>query len=386
MDEALREQDLESLADELLESAHYCGVLAGIMRRDGDTGALRLEPLVGHLEPVFAPNSPTMVVGLIHAWVVNTKWTVRVYDTNERSMSEWRGLSHPNKVASTMPDLEVARSAEYPDGAPTPRFVVTGRDASNMPLGDLAKVLPLIKSDWSSQLRADRSEENTAFPQLKIKGEVKSDPGERSSAHIIRAFGGRRRADFLAPGDLSQLHNHHNRKLERLREDAMMPGGFLGSQTPSGEALREANAKFISVCAWYAKRLSRVLTLLVADLARRASDRRPARGHSRHQPRVRQNGRDQERGAALPRGVARARRGGPGRERLRAHLGRRGDRSLHRARVRARPAACYPARVGECAFVLMSRPVNVERVVNSMDASLKRLERPQIEALRTHLE
>ena len=33
----------------------------------------------------------------------------------------------------------------------------------------------------------------------------------------------------------------------------------------------------------------------------------------------------------------------------------------------------------------MSRPVNVERVVNSMDVSLKRLERPQIEALRTHL-
>ena len=34
MDEALREQDLESLADELLESAHYSGVLAGILRRD----------------------------------------------------------------------------------------------------------------------------------------------------------------------------------------------------------------------------------------------------------------------------------------------------------------------------------------------------------------
>ena len=50
-------------------------------------------------------------------------------------MSEWRGLSQPNKVASTMPDLEVARSPEYPDGAPMPRFVVTGRDASNMPLG-----------------------------------------------------------------------------------------------------------------------------------------------------------------------------------------------------------------------------------------------------------
>lgn len=271
VDESLAAVDLRDLASRLLDMGMKHGIMAGITRRD-ETGELVIEPLVGYVEPIPSKGTPT---GLVHAWVDETatrggtqsKWTVRVYDFAARTMTEWTGLDRPEQAATKTPVDVVGPNSEYPAGAPTPRFIVldsvprTGR-----PYGELDRILPLIQSDWSSQLRGDRAEENTAFPQLKITGEAEDGTGERSTAHIIRLPEGGD-AEFLLPGELGQMHKHHDRKLERLREDANMPGGFLGAQTPSGEALREANQKFISSCSFYAERLSRLLTLLVADLS-----------------------------------------------------------------------------------------------------------------------
>lgn len=269
-DALVEAEDLEALAGEFFEQGMMHGIMAGIVRRD-ETGELVIEPLVGHVE-VIPPRTPE---ALVHAWLEETatvggtqaKWTVRIYDLATRTMREWRGLTKPEAAATKEPTDEVGPSPEYPAGAPIPRFVVLNRKPkTHWPFGEIDRLLPLIQSDWSSQLRGDRAEENTAFPQLKIVGEVEDGTGERSTAHILRLHEGGDAA-FLDPGDLTQLHVHHDRKLERLQLDASMPGGFMGAQTPSGEALREHNQKFISACRFYAKHLSRLLTLLVADLS-----------------------------------------------------------------------------------------------------------------------
>lgn len=270
LDSLIELQDLEGLAEDILERGLYSGVLEGVVRRS-ESGEVRLEPILGYTEPVFAADSPTEVIGYIHAWLEpdttasDPKWVVRVYDLLERTLHEQRGLRSPERFDYERATV-VGPTAEYPDGAPTPDFLIVNRSRSRLPRGYLAHLLPLIKGDWVSQVRGDRSEEATAFPQLLLRGEFTSGTNERSPTHILTTDKDGD-ARFLEPGDLAQIHAHHDRKLERIREDANMPGGFLGNDSPSGEALREANAKFINLCRWYANRLSRILTRLAQRLA-----------------------------------------------------------------------------------------------------------------------
>lgn len=266
--------NLQSLAEDILESALYRGVMDGIVRRGLDD-KIRVEPLIGHTEPIYAVDSPVEVIGYIHAWTSpdsagNPRWTIRVWDFTEGSMLEQSNLTDPaafNLEAAR--ETAVTRSDEYPDGPPMPVFVLADLSKNRMPRGFFVKLLPLIQGDWVSQVRGDRTEELTAFPQLVIKGMVESGTHERSPAHIIRVEGEHGNAEFMMPGDLTQMHSHHDRKQERLRADAMMPGGFMGGgrEAPSGEALREMNAKFINMCKRYAALLSRTLTLLMENYA-----------------------------------------------------------------------------------------------------------------------
>lgn len=275
-DDYLRDLDLEGLASEFLIQGEVSGILAGIVRRDpDDENLLFIELLSGHVELIYKKGSNQQVIGLIQAWVeqrktssgFKAKWSVRIFDLQEHSLLGWEDLNSPEAALKAAPVENVHRSAEYPEGAPTPRYVLLQKHPrTQQPFGEMEQLLPLIQSDWSSQLRGDRAEENTAFPQLKIIGKAEDGTKERSSAYVVRlAQGGD--AAFIEPGDLSQLHTHHDRKLERLREDANMPGGFLGSggTPPSGESLREANQKFISSCRYYAVRLERLLNMLVDD-------------------------------------------------------------------------------------------------------------------------
>jgi len=282
LDQALRAQDLDALAAELLEYAYYSGMIAGVVRRDPELGMARIEPLIGHVEPIYNRDSPTVVAGILHAWLDYTdgstvaRWYVRMYDVIDRRMLQWDAVQDSSRVYAQPPTSVVERSAEYPGGAPVPRFAILGRGVDRMPRGVIPKVLPLIKSDWSSQLRGDRAEENTAFSQLVVRGEVSDGTDERSPQHVIRTDEGGD-AHYLDPASMQSFHEHHDRKLERLREDANMPGGFLGGgNTPSGEALREANEKFVASNQVDATRLARVLTELVADLAAAESLGQPA--------------------------------------------------------------------------------------------------------------
>lgn len=270
IDKLMRAADPDALAAEVFDQSMYSGIMAGIVRRDPDIDDFRMEPMIGHVEPVYSPNSPTLVTGLIHAWVETdtseTSWAVRLYDLTERTMREWRRLTRPEDLARRDPTDVIEPSGEYPDGAPTPRFAILARDPERMPHGEVARILPLLYADWSAQLRGGRIEEATAIPQLVVSGEVEDGTSERSPTHVLRLLDNGD-AKYLVPGDMGTLHDRHNRVLERIREDANLPGGFLGAQTPSGEALQEANAKFISANRWLAQRLSRVLTELATDLA-----------------------------------------------------------------------------------------------------------------------
>lgn len=269
VDPLLEALDLDQLASDILESGLYSGLFEGIVRRS-DVGALLIEPLLGFTEPIRDRDNPTENIGYVHAWLDATsdssKWVVRVYDFTIQTLYEQSGLPEPHKFDIHQAE-RIEPSLEYPEGAPMPRFTQIGKGRHNKPLGHIAKILPLIRSDWASQVRGDRAEEATAFPQLVTRGQVSRGDGQRSPSHVIEVEENGD-AHFLEPGNLGQIHAHHDRKLQRVREDGFMPGGFLGSQVPSGEALREANAKYIAFCRLLAKRLSRIMTQLVQDYAR----------------------------------------------------------------------------------------------------------------------
>lgn len=271
LDERIREQDLEAFSDEVFEQALYSGILAGIVRRPkiGETdegaplaGEPVLEPLIGHVEPLYDANHPTRVAGLFQAWrpmdVREKGWRVRIYDYDDQTMREWHKLEEPWMVGGP--------PVHRVPNAPMPRFQILRRGRGRMPVGDIELLLPLLKSDWSSQVRGDRAETNTAFAQLVVVGMVDPEKSGRGPSHVIRTEPGGD-AKYLTPGDLSQIHAHHDRKLERLRRDANLPGGVLSGSNISGEALREDNLHAISDAKNNAAKLERLLTDLVADLA-----------------------------------------------------------------------------------------------------------------------
>jgi len=272
LDDLLGMQDLEDLADEVLEQSLYSGMMLGIVRR-GSTGEVSedgtpiagepvIEPIYGHVEPIYDAESPSRIAGVFQAWrpldARERGWRVRIYDYDLRRMTEWRRLEQPYMVGNN-PYAVV-------ENAPMPRYQILRRGRGRLPVGDLELALPLLKSDWSSQVRGDRVEEQTAFAQLVVQGSVEDGTDARSPAHIIRVEEGGD-AKYLTPGDLAQIHAHHDRKLERLRRDLNLPGGVLSGSNISGEALREDNMHAIADAKSKAQRLGRLLTDLAADFA-----------------------------------------------------------------------------------------------------------------------
>lgn len=273
LDELLRGQDLEALADEMFEQALYSGMLVGIVRRgrrgEGDDGEPLagepvIEPLTGHVEPLYDAENPSRVAGIFQAWLpLDTRekgWRVRIYDFDERTMTEWHKLQQPYMVGGR-PAFDPVRNA------PMPRFQILRRGRGRLPIGDMELALPLLKSDWSSQVRGDRAEQSTAFAQMLIRGQVDDGTNDRSPTNVIRVTVDGD-AKYLTPGDLTQIHAHHDRKIDRLRRDANLPGGVLSGSNISGEALREDNMHAIADAKAKAKKLQRFLTDLARDFAR----------------------------------------------------------------------------------------------------------------------
>lgn len=247
---------LERLARKALEQDLVRGMLAGIVIPDGQGGA-RAMPLGGYYEPLVDEDDVEHVWGIYQAWQPPSgkKWRVRVYDLERSILYDYYDLDGPTDLAR--------RPVETPN-APMPVWEIVDDDLDGLPKGELMESLPLLKSEWASQVRGDRAEEATAFSQLVLMGQIQTGDTERGPTRVIRlpADGN---AKMLDPPSLEQIHKHHDRKLDRLQRDHSLPGGFLGHQTPSGEALREANQSFIADCKARARRLSSYLSRLVSD-------------------------------------------------------------------------------------------------------------------------
>lgn len=254
--ESLAAFPLERLARKALEQDLVRGMIAGIVIPDGNGGA-RAMPLGGYVEPLVDDDDIEHVWGIFQAWMPasGTKWRARVYNLETRELFEYYDLDRPG---------DIGRVPEPITGAPMPVYEIVDDDIDGLPRGELMESLPLLKSEWASQVRADRAEEATAFSQLVLKGQVTSGDAERGPTRVIR-LPPDGDARMLEPPSLEQIHAHHDRKLERIQRDHSLPGGFLGNQTPSGEALREANQSFIADCKARARRLSSYLSRLVAD-------------------------------------------------------------------------------------------------------------------------
>jgi hypothetical protein len=256
VDDAIRALDLDDFTGRLFDRAFALGI-AGVVPLDDD--GPRLARLGGHVETILDPFDVDVTLGLLQVQVekrsqATVSYRMRVWDLTEPEtmLREWITTS-PTRLDGD----------GKPVPAPTPHWIVTATAPDGRPIGEFQQSLPSIKSEWATQLRGDRVEESTAFPQAVIKGEV-PDAEKRGPTRIIEVSEG---GDYkyVIPGDLTGMHNHHDRKLERIRDDLSLPGGALGGQTPSGEALREANQKFIASCRNYARLLTRLLTGAVGD-------------------------------------------------------------------------------------------------------------------------
>lgn len=263
LDERLEELDLRNLAEKLVERGLISGFMAGVVNVD-EEGVPTISRLGGYVEPLTDPYDYDRVVGVVQIMrerssttTGTSRYTVRVYDLQARVVHVWKDVSDMSRLGPADEELEVM----FP-----PRVYVLQTGSDGHPIGDMQRVLPLVKSEWASQVRGDRVEEATGFPQAVVKGDVLSGVDKRGPTNIIELSADGEYA-FVLPGDLSQIHEHHDRKLHRLRESARLPAGSLGAQTPSAEALREAAVKFVQMCNRYARALSAICTELVDDLA-----------------------------------------------------------------------------------------------------------------------
>lgn len=261
LDKRLEELDLDVLAEKLLERGLVGGFMCGIVAQVSP-GQYVIRRLGGYVEPITDEFDYDTVRGIAQVMRERprngqSRYTVRAYDLETSTLREWRDVTSPDQMRNDVEPMAL----EF-----VPRFVVLQVGADGLPVGDMQRALPLIKAEWASQVRGDRVEEATGFPQAVVKGDVLSGVDKRGPTNIIEIS-----ADgdykFVLPGDLSQIHEHHDRKVERLYSTLRLPAGSLGGQTPSGEALREAAVKFVQMCSRYASSLSTLMTDLTADLA-----------------------------------------------------------------------------------------------------------------------
>lgn len=284
LDERLATLGLRSLASRLISPYLVTGVMAGIAHTIPGSSQPRITRLGGYLEPYTHPDDVDLITGLYQAWQTTrevttgslyadqtgafndgqqvkrylTRWTVRVWDWSDGAtvMREWTNLRDPSYLGMN-PDIV--------PNAPTPRFRVRRMSHDGLPLGEIMTALPQLMALWATEARLLLSEELAAFPMLKVLGEWDANNVIGPAEPIVVDKDGN--AEWMSPGALQELREQHTLRKERIRDDLSLPGGFLGGQTPSGEAFREANIRFRQNAEGYARDGSDLLTELVEDFA-----------------------------------------------------------------------------------------------------------------------
>ena len=287
LDEDLTALDIHAIARRMGNQLVVDGITAGLAHplldaQGNATGETRITRLGGYLQPYTDPMDVDQVVGLYQAWshsVTNqriqpdtqfddnpsatstSRWTVRIYDWSDgeenASIREWRNLRDPTHVGGS-PAWEIESNA------PVPRFATLGVTNDGLPIGEILQAAPQLMALWATEARLTLSEEIAAFPMPILKGGAEYDafgPAEPIALDSDGSF------EWSSPGQLEELRKQRQLRLERVREDLALPGGFLGNDSPSGEAFREANVRFRQSSSELATTLERMMTRLVMDYA-----------------------------------------------------------------------------------------------------------------------
>jgi hypothetical protein len=289
LDDDLVTLNIRSLAQGLAHQYIVTGITGGYAHND-ERGLARISRLGGYLEPYTSPDNVDEITGLYQAWQVTrenidrtqnafednsrtrrylSRWMVRVYDWSESPdgecvMRQWENLTDPTKLAGE-PD-------ETNDAHPRPRYRIRTLSQDGLPIGEILMAMPQMKALWATEARLVLSEELAAFPMLKAFGPVNTGNDDGSDAPTVGASevwtgGSEATLEWMQPGNLEELRLQRTLRLERIRDDLALPGGFLGRDSPSGEALTEANVRFRQNSDGYARDVSGLLTELVKDYA-----------------------------------------------------------------------------------------------------------------------
>jgi hypothetical protein len=184
-------------------------------------------------------------------------WWVEVYDfirPDSTVHRVWQELSDPTELGFN-PDQEFESTAR-------PRYALHGLQADGLPTSAVLANEGRILGLYATELRLATTEELSAFPMLVTRGGV--DVKQVGPAEVIAAdVDGD--AKWLDPGSLQELREQARLKRDIVREAFNLPGGSLGGQTPSGEALMEANRGFMQETRATADAISSVLSEVVSD-------------------------------------------------------------------------------------------------------------------------
>lgn len=257
LDRYLSLQSLYSLARALAEDYLVAGVAAGyVYSPDGERP--RIGRIRGYVQAYLDPDDSDRVLGLYQAARAveatprpTPVYRVRVWDLEAREALVWTRLNDPTALARS-PDRVVQ--------GVLPRYRFYAME-DGVPLSPFIQNLPLFFDLVASDLYLARVEELAAYPIPVFDRETKPQ-------HIGPGLPIQGEFRWERPGDLGELRAQRQVKLERLRDAFALPGGFLGNDSPSGEALREANVRFYQQAQSIAAVFSELLTELVADFAR----------------------------------------------------------------------------------------------------------------------
>jgi len=281
VDERLRALKLRDLATRLADGLIIDGLAAGMAHLD-ENGQPRITRLGGYLQPYTDPTNMDVITGLYQAWSTSVftsekltsgardsdfdtndtnyqrayTWTVRIYDWSDgeqnATIREWRNLNNPTHLG--LPSEEI-------ENAPIPRIAIANQTDDGLPLGELLQAVPSLMALWKTEANMTLVEELASFPMLVVKGGEVEAVGPAEPV-VLDADGD---VKWLEPGQMEQIRAQRHLRMERIREDLALPGGFIGNDSPSGEAFREANVRFRQNAGDYAMRLTDLLTELVAD-------------------------------------------------------------------------------------------------------------------------
>jgi hypothetical protein len=266
VNDLLKAQNLPKLARDLATEYRLtgaCAAMASTPTIDGSAG----EPTITVLKGVNIPYPDIRDPNRITAWyraiqfVDETqrgqlRWWVEVYEfTGDTTIHRvWHSLDEPTDLGMS-PDDEFTSIAR-------PRFALYGLQPDGLPQSPVLSNLGRVLGLYATELRLATSEELAAVPMLLTKGEADVEQVGPAEVIAVDADGD---ASWLDPGSLGELREQVFLKRDALREAFNLPGGSLGGQTPSGEALSEANRGFMQETRSTADAVSGVLTEVVHD-------------------------------------------------------------------------------------------------------------------------